>query len=343
MGHKGAGSAAISEGGRSGAPTRPSEPQQEARGSSAALDAELRSAFEGFTPPDYSDLQCARAEARVKATAAPSSAPDVSGKDHLFLSSDSHTVRMRVYRPGRSAGALPGVLWIHGGGFVLGGIEESDRYCRTLAAALPATVASIEYRLAPEHVFPAALDDCWAAWMGLLGEAARLEIDPTRVAVAGSSAGAGLAAALCLLARDGGGPQPCFQLLLHPLVDDRIDDSAPETKVFTRERARAAWRHYLGRPGGGADTTPYAAPARAASLHDLPPAYVLTAEFDLVRDAALAFGSRLVDAAVPAEIRLIPGAFHSFEAIAPDAEISRRTTSEYTDALRAALREAPTR
>ncbi|MFC7279877.1 alpha/beta hydrolase [Paractinoplanes rhizophilus] len=241
--------------------------------------------------------------------------------------------------PGGAA-ERPGLLWIHGGGFVLGDVEGDMPVAAGLAEGAGAVVVSVEYRLAPEHPFPAPVEDCYAALTWTAEHAAELGIDPGRLAVGGLSAGGGLAAAVALMARDRGGPALCFQLLDIPEVDDRL--STPSMKQFTdtplwhHPNAILSWEAYLG-PGHNGDTSPYAAPARATDLSGLPPAYVVTCEFDPLRDEGIEYAQRLMQAGVPTELHHFPGTFHGSSGAGAGTAISERMVAERTEALRRAL------
>ena len=230
-------------------------------------------------------------------------------------------VAVRVYRPARAAAAapVPGIVMIHGGGFVIGSVEAEHAGAAVTAIGTGAVVVSVDYRLAPEHPFPAGLHDCYAALAHLHAEADALGVDPARVALTGASAGGGLAAATALLARDHGGPAVCFQLLQIPELDDRLQTPSMQTFVdspmWNRPLAVQSWQAYLGPLYGTAGVPAYAAPARADDLSDLPPAYISTAENDPLRDEGIdlrpapAAGGRLGGAApVPGHLpRLGPG------------------------------------
>jgi acetyl esterase/lipase len=203
---------------------------------------------------------------------------------------------------------------------------------------------NVHYRLVPEHPFPAGFEDCHAVLRWLAANAGDLGADPARIAVAGASAGGCLSAALCLAARDRGGPAVAFQTLLIPCLDDRLATPSAhritDPRFTNRAKVRAMWDAYL--PSGGGAVSPYAAPARAGDLTGLPPAYVLTCGLDPLRDEGLDYARRLTEAGVPVETRDVPGAWHLFEAFAPDTELARRTTRHWLAALRAALRTALT-
>jgi acetyl esterase/lipase len=198
---------------------------------------------------------------------------------------------------------------------------------------------SVEYRLAPEHPFPAGVEDCYAALSWTAANAAALGVDARRIAVAGQSAGGGLAAATALLARDRGGPALCFQLLEIPELDDRLDTPSmlafDDTPLWNRPSAVWSWKHYLG-PDHGGEVSPYAAPARAQDVSGLPPAYVSTMELDPLRDEGILYALRMLQAGVPVELHSYPGTFHG-SALIPAAAVSQRNAREVLDALRRAI------
>ena len=256
-------------------------------------------------------------------------------------------VGVRVYRPSREApeAGWPGVLYIHGGGFVMGSVEAEHGGCVRICADVGAVVVSVEYRLAPEHAYPAGVEDCFAALRWLHAEAPALGVDTGRVAVAGSSAGGGLAAAVALLARDRGGPPLCFQYLGIPELDDRLISPSmtafTDTPVWNRPNAELSWRYYLGPragsgPAGRGDVPIYAAPARAGDLSGLPPAYVSTMEFDPLRDEGIDYAVRLMRAGVSTELHCFPGTWHGSSMIVT-AAVSRRSGRETAEVLSKAL------
>jgi acetyl esterase/lipase len=248
-------------------------------------------------------------------------------------------VPVRVYRPAGVTGELPGLLNIHGGGFVLGDIEMTHTDCLRTAAEVGLVVVSVDYRLAPEHPFPAPVEDCYAALRWLAAEAGELGVDLTRLGVAGESAGGGLAAGVALLARDRGGPALAFQYLGIPEVDDRLETPSmrayTDTPLWNLPNAVFSWKAYLGADHEG-DVSPYAAPARAEDLSGLPPAYVTVCHFDPLRDEGIAYAQRLAQAGVATELHLYPGTFHGSELVAA-ARISRRMQADGLAALRAGL------
>ncbi|MEU4081118.1 esterase [Streptomyces venezuelae] len=296
------------------------------------MDPELEAFVPFFPRTDLTDPVTARKNFAQLAAAVP--APDTTGMDieDRTVPADP-PVRVRVYRPHRARGA---VVWLHGGGFLMGDLDTEHPWAARIAASSGAVVISVDYRLAPEHPFPAALDDAYAVLTWAVGHAAELGVEPDRVAIGGHSAGANLAAAATLLARDRQGPPIRFQLLNQPGLDDRQDSwsavNFTETPWFFRAKSLASWRHYL----GGGPATAYAAPARAEDLAGLPPAYLATAEFDPNRDEGLAYALRLLQAGVSVEIHQWPGAFHGSQAIL-SAEISQRQNEELGAALARAL------
>ncbi len=251
-------------------------------------------------------------------------------------------VPVRVYRPvgATTAARVPGILMIHGGGFVIGSIESEHAGAALLAIGTGAVVVSVDYRLAPEHPYPAGLHDCYAALSYLHAEAETLGVDPARVALSGASAGGGLAAATALLARDRGGPPICFQMLQIPELDDRLETGSMQTFVdspmWNRPLAVQSWQAYLGPLYGAADVPCYAAPARAADLSGLPPAYISTAENDPLRDEGITYAQRLLQAGVSVELHQFPGTFHG-SALVTTAAVSKRAQRESALVLRQAL------
>jgi acetyl esterase len=251
-------------------------------------------------------------------------------------------VPVRVYAPANQEGPLPGLLYIHGGGFILGNITMFDGDAKRIAAEVGAVVVSVEYRLAPENPFPAGLDDCYAALVWTAKSAVELGIDPARLAVGGDSAGGGLSAAVALLARDRGGPELCFQYLGIPELDDRLDTPSMQayhdTPLWHRPAAEFSWDSYLGGPGirGTEGVSPYAAPARMADLSGLPPTFINVCQFDPLRDEGIAYAQRLAQANVPTELVLYPGTFHGSGMIA-QAAVTTRIINDQLAALRRVL------
>ena len=244
-------------------------------------------------------------------------------------------VLVRVYRPESATGA--GIVYLHGGGFVVGSVDSEHGRAIEVAREVGAVVVSVDYRLAPEDPFPAGIEDAYAALEWFHAAAGDLGVDPERIAVMGGSAGGGLAAALALMARDRGGPALCFQYLGIPELDDRLETTSMttfvDTPLWNRPAAEASWAHYL---GDADEVSPYAAPARASDLSGLPPAYISTMEFDPLRDEGLLYGMRLLAAGVSCEIHSFPGTFHG-SAVVSTAEVSRREAAEMVAVMRRRL------
>ena len=265
-----------------------------------------------------------------------------SGKvDSVVLEKRSASGRdLRVHRPhvARSSAAF---LWIHGGGYVLGRAVLNDRLCGEIARELGITVVATEYRKAPEHPFPAALDDCHAAWTWLQREAASLAIDPARVAIGGQSAGGGLAAALAQRLDDEGGIQPVGQLLFCPMLDDRtaarLELDAVDHFVWNNRKNRFGWRSYLGAEPGTGTVPPYAVPARRDDVAGLPPAWIGVSEIELFHGEDIAYAERLRAAGVPTELDVVADAPHGFESWAPDTAIARQHQARASGWLRGIL------
>jgi acetyl esterase/lipase len=209
-----------------------------------------------------------------------------------------------------------------------------------LARELGVVVVSVDYRLAPEHPFPAGIEDCYAALVWLHDHADELGVDTARIAVNGGSAGGGLAAGLALLARDRGGPRLCFQYLGIPELDDRLDTPSMhrfhDTPMWARPAAEKSWEWYLGDAHGRDDVSPYAAPARATDVAGLPPTYISTMEYDPLRDEGILYALKLLEAGVSVELHSFPGTFHG-SAIVTGAAVSRRATVESMTVWRRAL------
>ena len=249
--------------------------------------------------------------ADVVGPAEPPEAPALEAVRDLEVPGPNGGVPVRLYRPA-AAGPPPVLVYYHGGGWVVGSVEARDGVCRRLAADVGALVVSVEYRLAPEHPFPEPLEDAHAAARWAVDNAAAIGGDPDRVGVVGDSAGGNLAAAVALLARDAGGPDLAYQSLIYPVVDSAMDtdsyDEYAEGYFLGREKMAWYWDRYA--PGPIDRANPYAAPLRAPDLADLPPATVLTAEFDPLRDEGRAYADRLEAAGVETEHLRFDDAMH---------------------------------
>ena len=288
---------------------------------------------------DWSDVPAARRA--MEEMVANLSVEDDGSEDRVHFEdrvvpgpADAPELTVRVYTPKGGDGPRPGVLYIHGGGFCFGSIEFEHRGALATADAADAVVVSVEYRLAPEHPFPAGVEDCYAALAWLAAEAEYLGVDPDRLGVMGQSAGGGLSAGVALLVRDRGGPRLRVQVLGMPELDHRLDTPSMrqfvDTPLWNRPNAIMSWRCYLGEDAG--DVSPYASPAIAKDLAGLPPAYVSTMEFDPLRDEGIHYALRLLEAGVPVELHQYPGTFHG-SGLVVGAAVSRRAAAEMLAAL----------
>ena len=315
----------------------------------AALTDDVHRSMLELLPPDLFDLSDLDAGvARLTALFASAPPEPVSGvevDDRNVRTADGHDLLVRLYRPESSSpGPLPALLWMHGGGLVMGGVAMDDAHCAEMALAVGAVVASVDYRLAPAWPYPTPLEDCHTALVWLRDEARSLGVDVSRIAIGGGSAGGGLAAGLALLARDRATVRPCFQLLRYPMLDDR--DSTPsmrrttDGRVWNRVANRAGWGAYLGDLAGSDDVAVYAAAARATDLRDLPPAIVTVGALDAFLDEDVAYARGLIAAGVPTELHVHPGAFHGSDVMVPHADASTRWRRDEHDALRRAFAQA---
>jgi acetyl esterase len=249
---------------------------------------------------------------------------------------------IRLYTP-EGEGPFPVVLYYHGGGWVLGDLDTGDDYCRSLCARVPAVVVSVDYRLAPEHPFPAGLDDCVAALGWVHAHAAAIEGDPARLAVAGGSAGGNLAAAVALHACDHGGPALAAQLLIFPVTNSTLDTASYHRYATDHGLTRSAmayfWRCYLARPEDG--DSPYAAVLRAPDLAGLPPALIQTAQYDPLCDEGEAYAARLARSGVPVECVRYLGMNHGFVRQVVRVEGARQALADAAATLRRLLAPVP--
>jgi acetyl esterase/lipase len=235
-------------------------------------------------------------------------------------------VRLRVYQPTSPAGG-GGMLWIHGGGLVIGSPLQDGMLCAQTAAELGITVVAVEYRLAPEHPFPAALDDATRAWEWIQNHGASVGIDPARVVIGGESAGAGIAANLAQRLHDTAETQPIGQWLFAPMLDDRtaakVELDAVDHPVWTNKSNRYGWEAYLGQAPGSAGVPAYASAARRENLAGLPPVWMYVGDIELFHDENVDYAGRLRAAGVPVEFEVLTGAAHGFEAWAPSTKLAR--------------------
>lgn len=253
------------------------------------------------------------------------------GKDHI---------RLRVYKSKRITVPAPALIWIHGGGYIIGTPEQDDLYMFELAGRLGIVVISVDYRLAPQCPFPAPLDDCYAALEWVHAYPQSLGIDPDRIAVGGASAGGGLAATLAQLVHDRGEIQPVFQLLVAPMLDDRTalrtNLAHADLLTWNQKSNRFGWESYLQQPVGSEEPAPYSVAARREDLTGLPPAWIGVGTLDLFNNEDVAYAQKLRACGVACELVIVPGAFHGFDVFSDDLPVIR----DFRESQMAALRNA---
>ncbi len=291
--------------------------------------------MEQMTPQQLRAERAARADA-MAVLAGP--VQEVARIENRTIPGSAQPIPVRVYWP-VEAENLPALVYYHGGGWVIGSLDSADHTMRALANSSGCVVISVDYRLAPEHKFPAAVEDAGAALRYVAEHPGEFDIDPNRIAVGGDSAGANLAAVLCLMARDNGGPKIAYQVLVYPVTD--YADARPSMQEFaqgyflTKPMMDYFWNHYLARPEDGSH--PHASPIRAESLAGLPPAIVLTAECDPIRDQGEAYAQRLRDAGVPVSLKRCAGMIHGFFNLAGVIDGGKEAIEDAGVALRSAL------
>lgn len=313
------------------------------------LDPEVAAALSALAPaarterPPVGDVATRRLTARQMFERAAGFLPSIAGVDvqrFTMRTDDGTTVPLSWYRRAGSQQPDSAALYLHGGGMILGLDELGvlyDTAVRHYVAASGVPMLVVDYRIAPEYPHPAPVNDCYAALLWLADHTAALEVDPARLAVVGDSAGGGLAAAVCLLARDRAGPPIAAQLLIYPMLDDRttaVDPTLASLTTWTYDDNRTGWGALLGASGGEDEVSEYAAPARAADLTGLPPTYLDVGDLDIFRDESIEYARRLAAAGVPTEVHVHPGCPHAFEWLAPQADVSQRVIADRVRRLR---------
>ncbi|MEH6591817.1 MAG: alpha/beta hydrolase [Halioglobus sp.] len=299
------------------------------------IDPELLAALETVPALDLNRENIAKIRDLLAAGPQPPSSVDVLS-DMKTIDTEDGAVDVYIYRKSDQPNQ-PAILWIHGGGYILGDAE--DERARIIADHCNCTVFSVDYRLAPEHPFPAGPNDCYSTLAWIMNEAETLGIDKNRVAIGGASAGSGMAAGVALMNRDRDNFPLQLQLLLYPMIDNlhATDSGKIENHpVWNLSTSFNAWEMYLdGAPGEQA--SPYAAAARATDLSGLPPAYMCVGSEDLFRDENIDYAQRLLAAGVPCEFSIFPGLYHGADSFAPAARVSRRLNQGFLHALDHAL------
>jgi len=306
----------------------------------ALVDPELRPILDHIPPLDLGmdNLQAVRSAEFPPALPLPAIQPQ-----ERFIQGGAGNPRLRVVvlDPAPQATGKPAILHIHGGGLVVGKPEVAIPELQQLAAELGVVIVSVDYRLAPEHPFPAGLDDAYATLEWMHRSAGELGIDPARIALLGESAGAGLAAAVSLRARDRGELPIRFQALRYPMLDDRTAQQKPPahvgTFIWNWQSNAFGWASVLGRKPVMDAAPEGAVPARAKSLHGLPETWIGVGTLDLFARESMAYAGRLVEAGVPVELSVVPGAYHGFDTMVPAARVSATFIASWKSALRRAL------
>jgi len=305
--------------------------------------APVMAAAAGREPPPVGDVATRRANARElfgRLDIARSAPDGVEVQGFTVDADDGAALTLSWYQPAGVDPSGSAVLYLHGGGMIYGMGELGALYdglARRYVAESQVPLLLVDYRTAPEFPHPVPLQDCFAALVWLADHADELGVDPARVAVMGDSAGGGLAAAVCLMARDRGGPAVALQVLVYPMLDDRTTVPDPELVPFvtwTYDDNATGWGALLGDSAGGDGVSAYAAPARATDLSLLPPTYIDVGDLDIFRDENVVYARRLAATGIATELHVHPGCPHAFEGLAPNAAVSRRVITERVRRLR---------
>jgi len=295
--------------------------------------APMAAAMADAVPPPVGDVDSRRPilEGIMAKTAAAQPMPtDVKATDFHATGADGDAVPLRWYaKEGGRTG--PAALYLHGGGMISGSVDVYDGPISRYVSSSGVPMLAVDYRLAPEHPHPTPVEDCYSGLLWLAEHAAELQVDLARIAVMGDSAGGGMAAAMALMSRDRGGPALAQQILIYPMLDDRNTSPDPDIApfaVWSYDDNVTGWGALLGDTVGGANVSPYAAPARAIDLSGLPPCYLEVGQLDIFRDEDLDYAERLSDAGVTVEFHLRPGVPHEFETYAYATDIARRSVND---------------
>jgi acetyl esterase/lipase len=313
------------------------------------MDPELLAVFAKMpqSNPEDVTIEVARAIRNRTAALAASRPKQPKNQTICYEDRDIHNpvdncdVPVRIYTPLKLDIPRPGILNIHGGGFIQGDLETDDLLCAQMSDTLGCVVLSIDYRLAPEFPYPAALNDCYSVLKWMSANAKDIGVDRNRIGIRGGSAGGGLAAGLTLMARDRHQVNIHFQMLLSPCLDHRhltqSSNNITDNRTFSRQMSLTRWKAYLGGIESE-EVPPYAAPILASDLSNLPPAYIMVGELEVMRDENIEYASRLMQSGVSTELHVYAGAFHGFNVFVPDASISIQANAEIEAALRRFVR-----
>lgn len=303
---------------------------------------EFLAGLEAFADFDFKveDLPAMRA-GMAQMTQSLTSTETVDILDKMITGIDENDIRIRIYKPVHQETELPVLLWIHGGGYIIGSIEDNDSLCVQVVKMANCVVVSVDYRLAPEHSYPAPLEDCYSVLKWIADNSTKLNIVVDRIGVAGASAGGGLTAGLTLLARDRAYPSICFQMPLYPMINDGNNtpsaNEITEGMIWNQKTNDFGWKCYLGDLYGSDSVPIYAAPARAEDYSNLPYTYTCVGQLDPFRDETLSYVAKLAQAGVDVEFHLYPGAYHGFEALNPQSELAQQVVREYVNAIKVGL------
>ncbi|MEW6402167.1 MAG: alpha/beta hydrolase [Chloroflexota bacterium] len=275
----------------------------------------------------------------IRLLPAPAPSPDIRVENFFIPGKEERTkIRLRLYEPKSVSTPTPVLLWMHGGGYVIGRPEQNDVSCAQWVRELGITVVSVDYRYGSKYPFPAGLEDCYSALKWVASHSQQISVDETRIAIGGESAGGGLAASLVHLAYDRQEVKPVFQLLVYPMLDDgtalRADIDDRNNITWNQKSNRFGWESYLGKKCGAEDLPEYSVPARRKDLSGLAPAWIGVGTLDLFYDEDMAYAQRLNESGVKCEMNIVPGAFHGFDVFDPDIPI----VQDFRKAQIAALR-----
>lgn len=286
-----------------------------------------------------------RALYRLRGVPRPPRLPGLEIHDRHILAQDGETLRIRVYRRSETTEKRAALLFLHGGGYVMGSPEMHEKVSVDFARALGVTVGALSYRLAPKWPFPTPLQDCYSALCWMHRHADELGIDRDRIAVGGASAGAGLSAALVQLAHDRREIPIKFQLLIYPMLDDRSairpDVQHRKLRLWTQKSNEYGWTAYLGQSPGKPEVEPYSVPARRQSLRGLPSTWIGVGDCDLFCDEDVDYARRMSADGVQCKLHVVPGAYHGFDVVRSNTRVARAFRTEYMAALAAGLEVVP--